>query len=148
MEDAGLNDRSIGRIIPNPNPMVIEMDPVRSKSYIINQRGERVPKTQPALRVMKPAEYVVRREDVEIDGHTFRKIFVEYWLQRGRMEGSPNQLTFIPDGSPARKIGEGAGFEQKKAIFMASTNALATLNRIGLSKPIPQSYLCTATGPP
>ena len=58
------------------------------------------------------------------------------------MSGPTNNLTFTPD--PKGPILIGKKVEQKKAIFQASTNALATLRKMGLSKPIPQSYLCTA----
>ena len=60
------------------------------------------------------------------------------------MSGRTNDLTFNPDGAGPILIGQGSAFDQKKAIFQASTAALATLRRMGLSKPIPQSYMCTA----
>ena len=146
MEDASLNTRHIGRIIPNPNPRVIAMDQVRSKQYMINGQGLRVPKYQPAARIMKPAEYVIERTDVEINGVVYKKVFVEYWLQRGLVEGKGNNLSFTPDGQAPTLIGKGSAFEQKKAIQQASADALVTLQRMGLTKPIPQSYLCTGTG--
>ena len=146
MEDAALNARHIGRIIPNPNPRVIDMDPVRAKQYQLNNHGLRVPKYQPTARLMKPAEYVIERTDVEINGAVYKKVFVEYWLERGLVEGKGNNLTFTPDGLTPILIGKGAAFEQKKAIQAASANALVTLQRMGLTKPIPQSYLCTGTG--
>ena len=143
MEDAELNNQHIGRIIPNPNPSVIDMDPAREKQYMVDRNNDRIPKTKLAARVMKQAEYVVRREEVIINGNTYKKVFVEYWLQKGHMSGPTNNLTFTPDNVRPTLIGKGDGFEQKKAVFQASTNALATLRRMGLSKPIPQSYMCT-----
>jgi dsRNA-specific ribonuclease len=144
MEDATLNARYIGRIIPNPDPKVIEMDAVREKQYMRNNFGQRVPKYQPSARIMKPAEYVTERTEVEIEGAVYRKVFVEFWLQRGQIEGKGNNLTFTPHNQPIVLIGKGHGFEQKKAIQAASANALVTLQKMGLTKPIPQSYLCTA----
>ena len=144
MEDAALNEQHIGRIIPNPDPQVIDMDAARAKQYMIDSRGNRIPKLEKASRVMKQAEYVVNREEVVINNNTYKKVYVEYWLQRGYMSGPTNNLTFTPDPKGPILIGKGEGFEQKKAIFQASTNALATLRKMGLSKPIPQSYMCTA----
>jgi dsRNA-specific ribonuclease len=144
MEDAQLNEQHIGRIIPNPDPSVIEMDRETAKLYMIDNRGNRVPKNQKASRVLKQAQYVVGREEVIINGAPYRKVFVEYWLQRGHMTGQTNNLTFEPDQVDPILIGKGSAFDQKKAIFQASTEALATLRRMGLSKPIPQSYICTA----
>jgi dsRNA-specific ribonuclease len=145
MEDAQLNvQQHIGRIIPNPDPSVIEMDRETAKLYTIDNRGNRVPKNQKASRVLKQAQYVVGREEVIINGAPYKKVFVEYWLQRGHMTGQTNNLTFEPDPISPILIGAGSAFDQKKAIFQASTAALATLRRMGLSKPIPQSYMCTA----
>lgn len=146
MEDAQLNEQHIGRIIPNPNPSVIEMDLTRAKQFMNDGKGNRVPKNQKASRVMKQAEYVIGREEVIINGTPYKKVFVEYWLQKGYMTGPTNNLTFMPDAVKPILIGRGEGFEQKKAVFQASANALATLRRMGLSKPIPQSYTCTARG--
>jgi dsRNA-specific ribonuclease len=144
MEDGQLNEQRIGRIIPNPDPQIIDMDPATARQYIINNRSERVPKYDKAVRVLKPAEYVVKREEVEIGENVYRKVFVEYWLQRGYMSGPTNNLVFQPDYAKPVLLGRGEGFEQKKAIEQAAKNALATLRKMGLSKPIPQSYLCTA----
>ena len=64
MEDAALNEQHIGRIIPNPDPQVIDMDAARAKQYTIDSRGNRIPKLEKASRVMKQAEYVVNREEL------------------------------------------------------------------------------------
>jgi dsRNA-specific ribonuclease len=145
MEDSGLNEQLIGRIIPNPNPTIIQMTDVQARNYLINNKGLRVPKIKPAYRVMKPSEYVTKREDVLIGESTYKKVFVEYWLQRGYMTGKANDLAFEPSNKHSIiKIGSGSAFDQKQAIFEASAEALKNLRNMGLSKQIPQSYMCTA----
>jgi len=99
---------------------------------------------------MKPNNYVTERNEVEINGNKFPQVTIEYWLERGTFEQgdtrTPQKYTqFMPDRRyQIMLIGKGTAFDQKKAQREASDMAVATLAKLGLTKPIPESYQCVA----
>ena len=120
------------------------MNPAIEHKGYHTKNNLRYPINEPGQRILDAQEYRTGTEQVEIDGKIYQKVNMEYWLQRGVFEKVNNKLKFLPDiNKPLIKLGEASAFDQNKAKHLVAQKALETLQRLGLSKPIPESYLCT-----